>query len=260
MQNQIRLSNISIEYTQPKFVRRVLQSLDLTVPEGQFVSIIGPSGCGKTTLLRLVTGLVEPNAGELSVFGKAPHEVRQTGFASHVFQSPVLFPWRTVMENVLLPLEIHGRNALTREDQHKQKSSALDMLSRVGLRGFEYAYPHQLSGGMQSRVAIARALISQPKILLMDEPFGNLDELTRTRMNMELLLLWEDTASTVLFVTHSVQEAILLSDRVVVMGPRPSALVEDVQVELERPRRLDMQDSETFRDYARTLRRALGAS
>lgn len=252
MTAHIKVRDVSVDYQNNGYPFRVLYSLELDVPETQFLSIVGPSGCGKTTLLRLVAGLVSPTSGEVTVAGMPAEEARALRATSFVFQSPVLFPWRTVLDNVLLPMQIiHNRraNGVTR---------AQEMIGLVGLKGFENAYPHQLSGGMQKRVAIARALTYDPKILLMDEPFGDLDELTRARLNMELLGLWVERNSTILFVTHSVSEAIFLADRVVAMGPCPSSIVEDVSVSIPRPRSLDVQETADFGAYARVLRRAIG--
>lgn len=257
MKSQIEAHGISVEFRNNKKRLFVMQSLDLEVPEGQFLAIIGPSGCGKTTLLRLVAGLLTPTAGEVKVGGVLAEVARKQRVTSYVFQSPVLFPWRTVVDNILLPSEIFQSNSPNSGDYKKK---AEKMIELVGLEGFENTYPHQLSGGMQSRVAIARALSFAPKILLMDEPFGNLDELTRTRMNMVLLKIWQARKATILFVTHSISEAILLSDRVVAMGHRPSSIVEDLKIELPRPRHIDIQETEEFGKYSRILKHALGMS
>jgi NitT/TauT family transport system ATP-binding protein len=251
----IELHDVTVEFWNNGNRLRVLQSFDLDVPKTQFISIIGPSGCGKTTLLRLVAGLINPTTGQIHVDGMTADAARQQRLASFVFQSPVLFPWRNVLKNVLLPFEIMRGDGVKKDADERL---AREMISLVGLHGFEDAYPHQLSGGMQSRVAIARALTSSPKILLMDEPFGDLDELTRTRLNMELLKIWHEMKATVIFVTHSVSEAILLSDRVIALGLRPSCIVEDVNIDLDRPRHPDMQQSEAFAKYGRILKRSIG--
>src|SRR5262245_15840719 len=207
-----------------------LRSVSLTVEAGEFISIIGPSGCGKSTLLRIVGDLVEPSAGVVRVNGKSAQQARLDRDYGIVFQTPVLYDWRTVLENVRLPLELTGRPRLERQ----QRPQAL--LRLVGLDEFAGHYPWQLSGGMQQRVSIARALALNPSILLMDEPFGALDEMSRERLNQELLQVCTETAATVLFVTHSIAEAVFLSTRIVVMSPRPGSIDRLVTVDLPRPR------------------------
>ena len=207
-----------------------LRSVSLTVDAGEFISIIGPSGCGKSTLLRIVGDLVEPSAGVVRVNGKSAQQARLDRDYGIVFQTPVLYDWRTVLENVQLPLELAGRPRAERQ----QRPHAL--LRLVGLDEFTGHYPWQLSGGMQQRVSIARALALNPSILLMDEPFGALDEMTRERLNQELLQVCTETAATVLFVTHSIAEAVFLSSRIVVMSPRPGRIERIVPVDLPRPR------------------------
>jgi NitT/TauT family transport system ATP-binding protein len=207
-----------------------LSDVTLSIASGEFVSIIGPSGCGKSTLLRIIGDLVEPSTGGVHVRGKSPRQARLDREYGIVFQTPVLYDWRTVIENVRLPLELGGRPRAEREERPPA------LLRLVGLDGFREHYPWQLSGGMQQRVAIARALALEPSILLMDEPFGALDEMTRERLNLELLHVCRQTAATVLFVTHSIAEAVFLSTRVVVMSPRPGRIVQIVDVDLPRPR------------------------
>lgn len=215
-----------------------LDGVSLSVQSGQFVSIVGPSGCGKTTLLRLMGGLLQPSDGEVCLHGRPLHEPRaDIGF---VFQQPTLLPWRTAIENVALPLEVRGlplglRNARARE-----------LLRLVGLAGAEQRRPRELSGGMQQRVAIARALAYDPPLLLMDEPFGALDALTRERMNLELLRLWHESKRTIIMVTHSIQEAVFLSDRVLVMSPRPGRICADIAMTMSRPRTLAMMAEPQF--------------
>src|SRR5438034_10725228 len=206
-----------------------LQDIDLEIPKGAFVSLIGPSGCGKSTLLRLIGDLTQPSAGTIEVNGKTAHRARLDRDYGMVFQAPVLFDWRTVQGNVELPLEVSAKDKAARADR------ARAMLALVELTGFERRYPWQLSGGMQQRVAIARALSFKPAILLMDEPFGALDEMTRERMNTELLNIWSQTDTTVIFVTHSIAEAVFLSSRVVVMTPRPGRILEVIPVDLAHP-------------------------
>ena len=196
----------------------VLQNFDLTVHEGEFLTIIGPSGCGKSTFLRAVADLLQPMKGELAVLGGKPSEARMRRDVSFVFQDSTLLPWRRVLDNVTLPHDV-GRS---RTDA--KGSSAADLLELMGLRGFEKRYPSQLSGGQRQRVAIARALISNPRILLMDEPFGALDEITRDRLNDELLKIWRRTGATILFVTHSIMEAAYLGQRVMVLAANPGRI------------------------------------
>jgi NitT/TauT family transport system ATP-binding protein len=207
-----------------------LQGINLTIAPGDFISLIGPSGCGKSTLLRLVGDLIRPTAGSIQVNGKSAHQARIDQDYGMVFQAPTLFEWRTILKNVMLPLELRG---LSRADQQKR---ARELLGLVELAGFENHYPWQLSGGMQQRAAIARALAIQPQLLLMDEPFGALDEMTRERMNMELHKIWLETKTTVIFVTHSISEAVFLSTRIVVMSARPGQILRVIDVPLTIPR------------------------
>jgi NitT/TauT family transport system ATP-binding protein len=207
-----------------------LDDFSLDLRPGELVSIIGPSGCGKSTFLRLVADLIQPTAGEIQVCGMTPSEARRTRAYSFVFQNPVLFPWLTLAENVEFALDITGVPARQRRER------AREQIELVGLRGFESALPRQLSGGMRQRAAIARALTLNPSLLLMDEPFGALDEITRDRMNLELLRVLSETGAAVLFVTHSIDEAVILSDRIVVMSPRPGRLVATIPIDLPKPR------------------------
>ena len=229
-----------------------LDDIELTARHGEFVSIIGPSGCGKSTLLKIVLGVLPPTQGSITI-GGASLEARP-GNVGMVFQTPALPPWRTVLGNVLLPIEALG---LRKEDYRDQ---ALALLSLVGLDGFEDRYPAALSGGMQQRVAICRALIHEPDLLLMDEPFGALDAMTREVMQQELLKIWQRTVKTILFVTHSIDEAVLLSDRVLVMSPRPGRIRRALDIELPRPRNAALRASDAFQDHALDLRRAFDLS
>jgi NitT/TauT family transport system ATP-binding protein len=231
-----------------------LRDVSLAIECQQFVSIIGPSGCGKSTLLRLVGDLVEPSAGTVTVNGKLPRRARLDRDYGIVFQTPVLYEWRTVLENIRLPLEVTSRPRAEREERPRS------LLRLVGLEGFENHYPWQLSGGMQQRVAIARALVLNPSILLMDEPFGALDEMTRERLNLELLGAWSETSSTVLFVTHSIAEAVFLSSRVVVMSPRPGRIERVVEIDLPRPRADKTRELPRFFDLVTTVRGSLRES
>ena len=235
-----------------------LQDIDLSITSGEFVSIIGPSGCGKSTLLRLVGDLLEPTSGQIQINGKSAYRARQDQDYGMVFQTPVLFEWRRVAKNVQLPMELRGM------DKQEQKKRTDELLALVELTGFERHYPWQLSGGMQQRVAIARALAIQPQILLMDEPFGALDEMTRERMNQELHHIWQQTKTTVIFITHSIAEAVFLSTKILVMSARPGKILHTVDVDLPIPRgEHTRKDSRFFaietevRDW---LRQAEGAS
>lgn len=245
----INLCNVSLIYPTDKGPLSVLKDLNLSIKDGEFHSIIGPSGCGKSTLLKLVGDLLQPTKGEILINGKTPYVSRKEREFGFVFQEPVLFEWRNVVENVELPAEIFGN--------HDFKKKTQEYIDLVGLTGFENALPHQLSGGMQSRVAIARALIYEPKILLMDESFGDLDEITRDRMNLELLRIWEKTHQTIIFVTHSISEAVFLSDYVTVMTPRPSTVLETIEVGIARPRNTATKELPRFIELTKLLRRKL---
>jgi len=230
-----------------------LSDVDLTVKEGDFVSLIGPSGCGKTTLLRVIADLEKSSAGTITVNGMTPERARLSRAYGYVFQAPALYPWRTIEHNVGLPLEIMGYPA---DDRAKRIMHNLDM---VNLKGFEKKFPWQLSGGMQQRVSIARALAFDPKLLLMDEPFGALDEIVRDKLNQQLLDLWDRTKKTVVFVTHSIPEAVFLSTRVVVMSPRPGRIIDVIETNFPRNRTLDIRESPEFLEVAHRVREGLRA-
>ena len=225
-----------------------LREINLTIEPGEFISLIGPSGCGKSTLLRLVGDLTSPSSGELLINGKLPATARTDRDYGIVFQKATLLDWRTVVKNVELPLEIMGI---------EDKSAAVDMLDLVQLGDFADHYPWQLSGGMQQRVAIARALTFNPSLLLMDEPFGALDEMTREQMQQEVLRIWKETGTTVIFVTHSIPEAVFLSSRIVVMSPRPGRISDVIETELDHPRNVDTRESQTYYDRVTAVREAL---
>jgi NitT/TauT family transport system ATP-binding protein len=228
-----------------------LQDIDLEIEQGEFVSLIGPSGCGKSTLLRVIGDLVEPSAGTVTVNGKAARQARRDHDYGIVFQDAVLYDWRTVAKNVALPLELAGWE---REKRHQRVGEMLDL---VELRGFAEHHPWQLSGGMQQRVSIARALSFDPALLLMDEPFGALDEMTRERLNAELLRIWQASNSTVVFVTHSIAEAVFLSTRVIVMSPRPGRVSRVIPIDLPQPRGAETREDPRFFELATELREAL---
>ncbi len=230
-----------------------LSDIDLTVGQGEFVSLIGPSGCGKTTLLRVIADLEQPTAGEISVNGVSPHQAREKRAYGYVFQAPALYPWRTIARNVALPLEIMG---LERRERDRRVAHNLEL---VNLIGFERKFPWQLSGGMQQRVSIARALAVEPDLLLMDEPFGALDEIVRDHLNEQLLDLWAKTNKTVVFVTHSIPEAVFLSTRIVVMTPRPGRVYDVIDSDLPRIRNLDIRETPEFLKIAHRVRRGLRA-
>lgn len=231
-----------------------LQGIDLDVAQGEFVSLIGPSGCGKSTLLRVVGDITEPTTGEVAVNGKAARQAREDRDYGIVFQTPVLFDWRTVAKNIALPLEMLGW------DRAKRSKRVEELLDLVELTGFEALHPWQLSGGMQQRVSIARALSFAPALLLMDEPFGALDEMTRERLNLELLRIWTEISSTVIFVTHSISEAVFLSTRVVVMSPRPGRIAGIVSVDLPQPRTAETREEVRFFDLVTQVRELLHAT
>jgi len=228
-----------------------LQDIDLEIEQGEFVSLIGPSGCGKSTLLRVIGDLVEPSAGTVTVNGKTARQARRDHDYGIVFQDAVLYDWRTVAKNVALPLELAGWE---REKRHKRVG---EMLELVELQGFGEHHPWQLSGGMQQRVSIARALSFDPALLLMDEPFGALDEMTRERLNAELLRIWHASGSTVVFVTHSIAEAVFLSTRVVVMSARPGRVSRVIPIDLPQPRGAETREDPRFFELATELREAL---
>ena len=228
-----------------------LNYTNLTISAGEFITVVGASGCGKTTLLRLVAGLERSSSGTIRING-AP-QVGPSEQAGIVFQDATLLPWRTVMQNVLLPVQV------LKLDARKYGERARALLETVGLKDFTNKYPHELSGGMRQRVAITRALVHDPAMLLMDEPFGALDAMTRDQMNLELLDIWGATRKTVVLITHSITESVFLADRVIVMSPRPGRVVEEIVIDLPRPRTLEMINKEEFGKYVRHIRGLLGA-
>jgi NitT/TauT family transport system ATP-binding protein len=229
-----------------------LEGISTGIGRGEFVSIVGPSGCGKSTLLKLVFGIRKMTSGSISISGERVAGARRD--VGMVFQSPVLLPWRRIFDNVMLPVEVLG---LPRKDY---ETKAKKLLELVGLGGFEQMYPQELSGGMQQRAAIARALVFDAPVLLMDEPFGALDAMTREHMNLELQRIWQVDRRTILFVTHSISEAAFLSDRILVMSPRPGRILEDIRVDTPRPRALDDMQRPEFGEIVSRVRRLLGGS
>jgi NitT/TauT family transport system ATP-binding protein len=238
--------NLAKRYETPRGVVLALDDVGFTIGEGEFVAIVGPSGCGKSTLLKILAGLLPRTSGQLELRGSSITGPRRD--IGVVFQSPVLFPWRTVLENVLLPIDVQG---LGRE---RNRARAFDLLALVGLGEFEHRYPSELSGGMQQRVAITRSLIHDPALLLMDEPFGALDAMTRESLNVELQRIWLARRETILFITHSIPEAVFLADRVIVMTPRPGRILDVVPVGMPRPRSLDVTSSPEFGALVKRIR------
>ncbi|MCW0183150.1 MAG: ABC transporter ATP-binding protein [Zavarzinia sp.] len=229
-----------------------LKAIDLDIREGEFVSLIGPSGCGKSTLLRVAADLIKPSAGTARIDGLSPSDARLNREIGFVFQDAALLEWRRILANVALPLELQGI------PKDKRLARARELLRLVGIAEFENAWPRQLSGGMRQRASIARAMSTRPRVMMMDEPFGALDQITRDRLNLELSALAEREKMTVVFVTHSIHEAIFLSDRVVVMSPRPGRITEVIDVDLPRPRTLAVRETPRFNELCRLGERLLG--
>jgi NitT/TauT family transport system ATP-binding protein len=245
----VSCTNVNMVFNQGTKKQTIaLKDINLSIAAGEFVSIIGPSGCGKSTLLRLVGDLIRPTSGEVLVKGKPAAQARLNQDYGIVFQAPVLFEWRSILRNVQLPLELRG---LAREERERR---AHELLALVELSGFEKYYPWQLSGGMQQRASIARALAIQPELLLMDEPFGALDEMTRERMNMELHNIWQQTQTTVVFVTHSIPEAVFLSTKIIVMSARPGAILDIINVHLPVPRGEHTREETAYFETETTVR------
>ncbi len=251
MANIIEIAGLELVFPAADGPVHALSDINLNVEQGEFISLIGPSGCGKTTLMRAVADLEKPTSGSVQVRGMSASEARQQRSYGYVFQAPALYPWRTVEKNISLPLEIMGFSPAQRQERAKQ------YLALVNLEGFEKKYPWQLSGGMQQRVSIARALSFEPDLLLMDEPFGALDEITRDYLNEQLLRLWEQTQKTVMFVTHSISEAVFLSTKIVVMSPRPGRIIDVIDCDLPKDRTLDIRESPEFLHIAQQVRQGL---
>ena len=228
-----------------------LANVDLEVGRGEFLSVIGPSGGGKTTLLKAIGGLLEPTEGTVTIGGLAPKDARRRKEIGFVFQDPALLPWRTVIQNIALPLEVNRGKNRSDEDEPER------LLDAVGLREFRDYHPHRLSGGMRQRVALARSLVTDPSVLLMDEPLGSLDEITRAAMRYELLRVWEASRKTVVMVTHSIAEAVIMSDRVVILSHRPGRVVGQVTVDLPRPRDESLERSSSYQDHTDRVKEVL---
>jgi NitT/TauT family transport system ATP-binding protein len=246
----VSLNQVSVRFATEHGTVSAVECLDLTVRQGGFLTILGPSGCGKSTLLRVMADLIAPSAGTARLMGEAPAAARRRREIGFVFQNPALLPWRTVLGNVHLPLEVGGPPICGRR-------SPEELLRLVGLAGWENAYPDQLSGGMRQRVSIARALINEPKLLLMDEPFGALDEITRDRLNEELLNVWQETGTTIVFVTHSIYEAAFLSESAILLAARPGRIIARVPVPFPYPRSRALRKAHEFTHLLGTLREVL---
>ena len=247
----IRLSGVRKVYRTDREERLAIFDATFDIYPGELVSLVGPSGCGKSTLLKILAGLHPHDGGELRM-GSATHPFDPARDVGMVFQAPILLKWRRILDNVLLPAEILGLPA------GEARARAKNLLHLVGLAGYENSYPYELSGGMQQRAAIARALIHDPKLVLMDEPFGALDALTREKMNLELLRIWQEAGKTIVFVTHGISEAVFLGTRVVVLTPGPARMADNFPIDLPHPRSLDMKTHEQFGEYCRRIYRLLG--
>ena len=249
--SHVRISNVSKRFTTTSETLLALDDVTLDIEHGEFVCLLGPSGCGKSTLLRIIGGLTEPTDGSVTIGGHTPSDAQAEKELGYVFQDPSLMPWRTAEDNIRLPL--HVNRAMNKDSAPPVE----ELLTLVGLERFGHYYPSQLSGGMQQRVALARALAFGPSLLLMDEPFGALDEITRETMRYELMRIWNSDKKTVVFVTHSIAEAVTLSDRVVVLSGQPGRVKGVLDIELPRPRTDDVESNRSFVDYANDLRKLL---
>ncbi|MFE9206374.1 ABC transporter ATP-binding protein [Micromonospora sp. NPDC007230] len=249
----IEIAGLDKEYRPRKSApTQALSDINLTARRGEFISVVGPSGCGKTTLLKILAGLSPKTGGTVRIAGRdVTKPLPEVGM---VFQAPTLLPWRTIFDNVMVPAEIQ------KLDPRRHRERAQQLLDMVGLKGFERKYPHELSGGMQQRAGICRALVHDPAVLLMDEPFGALDAMTREYMNVELLRIWQESGQTIVLVTHSIPEAVFLSDRVVVLSPRPGRIAEIMPIDLDRPRDLSVMSSDRAGTYVDRIRRHFNAA
>ena len=250
----VECSDLTVRFITERRTVTALERVSFTLERGGFLSLLGPSGCGKSTLLRVIADLVPPTAGRMTVLGMTPEQARRDRALGFVFQDAALLPWRTALQNVELPLEVGGRKGKLAAGAPTPR----ELLALVGLDGWEASLPHELSGGMRQRVSIARALVSAPRILLMDEPFGALDEITRDRLNDELRRIWQETQTTILFVTHSVYESLFLGEQVLVLAANPGRVKTLVANDLPKSRTLAIRETEPFMRLATTLRQALG--
>jgi NitT/TauT family transport system ATP-binding protein len=248
----IQLRGVSVRFMSERRAVTALQDINFTLQPGSFLTLLGPSGCGKSTLLRVVADILPPSSGTVSVFGAPPTEARRKRQIGFVFQDSTLLPWRSALENVRLPLQVGGGAGRVQGGRTPE-----ELLALVGLKGWEHSLPHELSGGMRQRVAIARALLGDPRILLMDEPFGALDEISRDRLNDELLYVWRETGTTILFVTHSIHEAAYLGQQVLMLAAHPGRVREIVPIDLPEPRELAVRDTAEFGALAGHLRAVL---
>lgn len=248
----IRLDGAGVTFRTSRGAVEAVSDVSLEIGEGEFLALLGPTGCGKSTLLRVIGDLTPPTRGRVEVRGQAAHAARQRNEFGFVFQEPALLPWRTALENVRLPLEVVGF------PPERRRARCEELLQLVSLLAFKDSYPHELSGGMKQRVAIVRALAWDPSILMMDEPFSALDELTRNRLQEDLLALWAVAQKTIVFVTHNISEAVYLADRIAVMSPRPGRITEILPVTLPRPRQPGMRETVEFLAHVREARKALG--
>jgi len=251
MEPFIHLRNVRKAYRRGKAEFLAISDASFDVMPGELVSLVGPSGCGKSTLLKILAGLHPHDGGEVRI-GSSAHSFDPSRDIGMVFQAPLLLKWRRIVENVLLPAELLGLS------MQASRARAMDLLALVGLKGFEDKYPYELSGGMQQRAAIARALVHDPKLVLMDEPFGALDALTREKMNIELLRIWKESGKTIVFVTHGISEAVFLGTRVVVLTAGPAKMADNFEIDLPHPRTLDMKTQPAFGEYTRRIYRLLG--
>jgi NitT/TauT family transport system ATP-binding protein len=248
----VECRDLTVRFASERRTVTALEKVSLAVAEGSFLTLLGPSGCGKSTLLRVIADIVRPSQGSVRVLGRTPAEARRNREIGFVFQDAALLPWRSALDNVRLPLEVGGRHALPPGAMGPEQ-----LLALVGLSGWEKALPHELSGGMRQRVSIARALLGGPRVLLMDEPFGALDEITRDRLNEELLRIWRETNTTIVFVTHSIYEAAFLGQQVLMLAAHPGRVREIVTIELPEPRHLSMRETAEFTAQAAHLRAVL---